>query len=79
MKLPDKYGERLLTQNFRKITSQAVISIDYHAELKIIEIEYTGGKLYHYPGIEEKVWFTFLQFVNVGRDWAAILTWTLKK
>ena len=56
-----------------------MISIDYHAELKIIEIEYTGGKLYHYPGIDEKVWATFLQFVNVGSGLGTYINLDFKK
>ena len=44
MKLPDKYGERLGTKNFRKVTSEAALSIDYSPKRKIIEIEYKPVK-----------------------------------
>ena len=40
MKLRDKNGVRLNTENFRKVTSEAALSIDYDKRLKIVEIEY---------------------------------------
>jgi hypothetical protein len=60
VKLPDKYGKRLHTKNFRRVTSEAAISIDYYPELKIIEIEYQTGKIYHYLNMNNNVWNKFL-------------------
>ena len=68
MKLPDKYGDRLHTKNFRRVTSEAAISIDYYPKLKIIEIEYKTGKIYHYLNMNKKVWNTFLELANKGKS-----------
>ena len=67
MKLPDKYGKRLHTRNFRRVTSEAAISVDYHSKLKIIEIEYKTNKIYHYLQMNKKVWNKFLEFANKGK------------
>ena len=66
MKLPDKYSKRLNTINFRKVTSEAATSIDYNPKLKIIEIEYQTGRIYHYLNMNEKVWSKFLELANKG-------------
>lgn len=67
MKLPDKYSERLHTINFRRVTSEAAISINYYEKLKIIEIEYKTGKIYHYLNMNKKMWNKFLEFANKGK------------
>ena len=67
MKLPDKYGERLYTKNFRIVTSEAAISIDYYPKLKIVEIEYKTGKIYHYLNINKEIWKKFLEFADKGK------------
>ena len=66
MKLPDQYGERLYTINFRRVNSEAAISIDYHPKLKILEIQYKAGKIYHYLNIDKTIWNKFLEFANKG-------------
>ena len=63
----DKYSDRLHTKNFRRVTSRAAISIDYYPKLKIIEIEYKTGKIYHYLNINKSVWNKFLEFANKGK------------
>jgi hypothetical protein len=55
MKLKDKYKGRLNTKNFRRVNSQAIISIDYYTKLKIVEIEYKTGKIYHYLDIDKTI------------------------
>ena len=67
MKLPDKYSERLHTINFRRVTSEAVISIDYYEKLKIIEIEYKTGKIYHYRNMTKDIWNKFLVFADKSK------------
>ena len=79
MKLPDKYGDRLHTINFRRVTSEAAISIDYHPKLKIIEIEYKTGKVYHYLHMNKKIWDTFLEFANIGEGLGAYINRDFKK
>jgi hypothetical protein len=66
MKLPDKFGRRLHTINFRRVTSEAVNSIDYDPRLKIIEIEYKPGNIYHYLNMDKNTWDKFLEFADRG-------------
>jgi hypothetical protein len=79
MKLPGKYGDRLHTINFRRVTSEAAISIDYHPKLKILEIEYKPGKVYQYLHIDKKIWDTFLDFANIGEGLGAYINQDFKK
>jgi hypothetical protein len=67
MKLPDKYGSRLHTKNFRRVTSEAANSIDYDSKLKIIEIEYKTRKIYHYLDMNKEVWNKFLEVADKGK------------
>ena len=78
MKLPDIYSDRLHTKNFRRITSEAAISIDYYSKLKIIEIEYKNGKIYHYLNMNKKVWNKFLEFANKGKGLGAYINQDFK-
>jgi hypothetical protein len=64
MKLRDKYGVRLNTKNFRKVTSEAALSIDYDQRLKIIEIEYLNEDVYHYLNSNNKEWTKMIEFAN---------------
>ena len=67
MKLADKYSDRLHTKSFRRVTSKAVISIDYYPKLKIIEIEYRTGKIYHYLNMNKTIWNKILEFADKGK------------
>ncbi len=67
MKLPDKHGSRLNTKNYRRVTSDAVISIDYYTKLKIVEIEYKTENIYHYLRINKDTWGKFLEFADKGK------------
>jgi hypothetical protein len=52
----ERYGFRLQTGNFRKVISDAVHSIDYSPALKIIEVEFKGGDIYHYLDVKKSEW-----------------------
>lgn len=78
MKLPDKYGRRLHTKNFRRVSSEAAISIDYDSKLKIIEIEYKTGKTYQYLDMNKKVWNRFLEFADKGKGLGAYINQDFK-
>ena len=79
MKLPDKYSERLHTINFRRVTSEAAISIDYHPKLKIIEIEYKTGKVYHYLHMNKDIWNKFLEFADKGNGLGSYINQEFKQ
>lgn len=78
MKLPGKYGERLHTKNFRRVTSEAAISIDYESKLKIIEIEYKTRKIYHYLEMNKNVWNKFLELADKGKGLGAYINQDFK-
>lgn len=67
MKLPDKYGARLNTENYKEVKSAAATSIDYYPKLKIIEIEFSSGSIYHYLNVKKPVWNKFLAFAAKGK------------
>lgn len=79
MRLPDKYGIRLQTKNFRKVKSHAALSIDYDGRLKIIEIEFQNNKVYHYLDTNAKDWKKFIEFANKGEGWEHTLIRILRK
>lgn len=64
MKLPNKYGLRLSTKNFRPVSSHAARSIDYNKKLKIIEIEYISKDIYHYLMVTDADWKKFIFYAN---------------
>ncbi len=66
MKLPDKYGVRLGTSSFKKVTSSAVLSVDYDAKENIVEIEYKNGNVYHYLNANKKEWSRIIGFIKKG-------------
>jgi hypothetical protein len=79
MKLHDKYGIRLNTKNFRKVTSEAVLSIDYHRKLKTIEIEYHNNDVYHYLNANNKEWGKMIEFANKGEGLGGYINHDFKK
>ena len=78
MKLPDKYSLRLHTKNFRRVTSEATLSIDYSSKIKIIEIEYKTGKIYHYLQMNKKMSNKFLEFANKEKGLGAYINQEFK-
>jgi hypothetical protein len=78
MKLPHKYGQRLRTLNFTRVTSGAATSIDYYEELEIVEIEYKTGKIYHYLFINKTVWDQFLELARKGKGLGSYISQDFK-
>ncbi len=79
MKLADKYGERLYTKNYKRVNSDAAFSIDYYTKLKIVEIEYKTGKIYHYLNINKKIGNKFIAFANKGEGLGTYINQDFKK
>ena len=79
MKLQNKYGVRLNTKNFRKVTSDAALSIDYHRKLKTIEIEYHNNEMYHYLNANNKEWAKMIEFANKGEGLGRYINHDFKK
>jgi hypothetical protein len=64
MKLHDKNGIRLNTKNFKRVDSEAVVSIDYNEKLRIIEIEFTNRKIFHYLSVKKSEWKEMISIIN---------------
>lgn len=82
MHLPDKYDDRLPTNNFTKVRSEAVRSIDYNATKKIIEIEWKQNPvnlIYHYLNTTKKEWAIILTLGKKGEGLGAYLNRNFKK
>jgi hypothetical protein len=60
----EKYGVRLQSGNFRTVTSDAVETIDYSPEAKIIEIEFKNEDVYHYLDAKKTEWNKMLEFAD---------------
>jgi hypothetical protein len=56
MKLDDGRGERLMTDNYMHVNSQAVRSIDYSPKSKTMEVEFIDGEVYHYYKVPAGLW-----------------------
>lgn len=79
MKLQEKYGVRLSTENFRKVTSEAALSIDYDKRLKIVEIEYLNSDVYHYLNSNNKEWGKMIDFANKSKGLGGYVNHDFKK
>lgn len=52
-----KHQGRLNTENFIRMPSTAITSIDYSSKLKLLEIEFRDNqKIYHYKNVEKDVY-----------------------
>ena len=79
MNLPDIYGKRLHSKNFRRVNSHAAFSIDYDEKKKIIEIEYKTGKIYHYLNMSKTIWKKILSFADKGKGLGTYINQEFKK
>ena len=48
------------------VESSAVVSIGYDAEQRILEIEYTGGRVYRYPGVPPEEYEALMGAESIG-------------
>jgi hypothetical protein len=79
MRLPDKYGIRLQTKNFRKVASHAVLSMDYNQSISIIELEFVNNEVYHYLHAGNKEWNKLIEFSNKGEGLGTYINQEFKK
>lgn len=79
MKLQDKYGVRLNTKNFKRVKSDAALSIDYYPKSKIIEIEYPNNEVYHYLKTNYKEWNKLIELANKGKGLGTYINQEFKK
>jgi hypothetical protein len=48
------------------VESSAVVSIGYDPDLQILEIEYTGGRVYRYPGVPLEEYEALMNADSIG-------------
>lgn len=69
MQLETRNAPRLETDNFRFInTSEAVQSIDYSKRLKILEVEFINGGVYHYLKVNGDTWKALQETIAQGES-----------
>jgi hypothetical protein len=78
MKLPDSYGKRLRSKNFRRVNSHAAYNINYDEKKKIIEIEYKNGRIYHYLDMGKNDWKKLLKYADKGEGFGAYINQKFK-
>jgi hypothetical protein len=79
MQLETKNAPRLETDNFRFInTSEAVQSIDYSRRLKILEVEFINGGVYHYLNVSRETWKELQETIESGESLGAYVNSTIK-
>ncbi|MBA3649585.1 MAG: KTSC domain-containing protein [Chitinophagales bacterium] len=80
MKLPDKYGIRLNTENHRKVSSQAVSSIDYSVKEKIIEIKFKEeARIFHYLNVKRNEWNKMMGLAEKKKGLGVYINQVFKK
>jgi nitrogen fixation/metabolism regulation signal transduction histidine kinase len=70
---------RLRTKNYRRVISEAISNIDYNAKLKIIEIEFKDGEVYHYLNAKKSEWNKMIEFADKGKGLGAYINQIFKE
>ena|SRR5215213_7665480 len=79
MQLETKNALRLETDNFRFVnTSEAVQSLDYSKRLKILEVEFINGGVYHYLNVSQDTWKELQGTIESGESLGAYVNSTVK-
>lgn len=47
-------------------SSGTTVMVNYDANEKVLEVEFTGGRVYHYLKVERRVWEEYKTFINAG-------------
>jgi hypothetical protein len=74
-----KHALRLRTKNFRRVTSEAVASIDYSPATKIIEVKFKDGEIYHYLNTKKTEWNKMIEFADKGKGLGAYINQVFKE
>ncbi len=48
--------------------SATTILINYQKEKQILEVEYTGGSVYHYYRVPPEIWNEYVEIIKAGRS-----------
>ena len=58
--------------------SQSTVYIDYSAKKNVLEVEFTGGKAYHYFDVEPRIWEEYKSTVLSGGSSGEYVNFTIK-
>lgn len=47
-------------------SSGTTVMVNYAAKEKILEVEFTGGRVYHYFKVEPRIWKEYIALINAG-------------
>jgi len=70
---------RLYTSNALETPDSATTSkIDYSAKRRILEVEYSNGKIYHYHHVEPEIWDLYRKTVLSGGSSGQFVNYVIK-
>lgn len=52
------------------VGSSNIASIGYDGEVQVVEVEFSGGRVYHYLGVDPAAWASQHEYDSIGR-WVA--------
>ncbi|NII24126.1 KTSC domain-containing protein [Pseudoflavitalea sp. X16] len=47
-------------------SSETTVSLNYSPVSEVLEVEFTGGKVYHYLKVEPEIWDEFVTLIKSG-------------
>ena len=75
------YMRRKRLTNKHKIytrASETTVSLNYSPVSEVLEVEFTGGKIYHYLNVKPDVWEEYMTFVKAGGSSGAFVNKRIK-
>lgn len=71
--------KRLTNRNFvRTPGSETTVSLNYSPVSEVLEVEFTGGKVYHYFHVKPEVWEDYKTIVRYGGSSGAFVNERIK-
>ncbi len=58
--------------------SETTISLNYSPVSEVLEVEFTGGKIYHYLEVRPEVWDDYLTEIRMGGSSGAFVNARIK-
>lgn len=58
--------------------SETTISLNYSPVSEVLEVEFTGGKIYHYLEVRPEVWEDYLTEIRMGGSSGAFVNARIK-
>jgi len=58
--------------------SGTTVHIDYSDKMRVLEVEFLAGKVYHYKKVEPEVWEEYKEIVNSGQSSGVYINLNIK-